>query len=308
VNWPAGPVLIRVPATSANIGPGFDSFGLALSLHDQVTARVIPAGVELEVTGPGAETAGAGEEHLVIRTMRAAFDVIGAQPDGIALSCRNALPHGFGLGSSAAAIVAGVLAARALAGEAGIAALPAARVLGLADELEGHPDNVAACLLGGLTVAWRTAGGIDALHLEPLPRLAPVVCLPTTPLATKVARSVLPATVPHADAAANSARAALLVAALTSRPDLLLPATEDFLHQHYRADSMPATAELIEALRAAGVAAVVSGSGPSVLALPADTTGVSAVTRLAAARPAGGWQVLPIGVDSRGAEVTGPRC
>jgi homoserine kinase len=304
VSWAGESVRVRVPATSANLGPGFDSFGLALDLHDQVSARIIASGVELQVTGVGSETAQAGENHLVIRAMRAAFDVIGLQPGGIALSCRNAVPHGFGLGSSAAAIVAGLLSARALAGPAGLVALPESRLLSLAAELEGHPDNVAACLHGGLTIAWRAVGGVSAARLEPLPEVRPVACVPATPLATHVARGVLPATVPHADAAENSARAALLAAALTSQPDLLLPATEDFLHQRYRADSMPATAALIAQLRAAGIAAVVSGAGPSVLALPADDAGVRAVVRLAESTDRGaGWQVLRLAVDRSGARV-----
>jgi homoserine kinase len=303
--WPAVPVTVRVPATSANLGPGFDSFGLALGLHDVLSARIIPAGVDLQVTGMGQDTAAAGERHLVIRAMRAAFDVVGSQPGGIALQCQNAVPQGFGLGSSAAAIVAGLLAARALAGEAGAAALPDPRVLALATGLEGHPDNVAACLLGGLTIAWRPADGmVRAARLEPAAELRPVVCVPAAPLSTEVARQVLPAAVPHADAAANSARAALLVAALTSRPDLLLAGTEDFLHQRYRAPSMPATAELIAELRAAGIAAAVSGAGPSVLALPADEAGVATVAALAGdSRSGAGWQVLPLAVDGSGAQL-----
>lgn len=298
-------VRVRVPATSANLGPGFDSFGLALALHDEVSARITPAGVKLQVTGEGADTAQAGEQHLVIRAMRAAFDVIGSQPGGIWLSCQNKVPHGFGLGSSAAAIVAGLLSARALAGPAGFVALPDSRLLALATELEGHPDNVAACMRGGLTIAWRGVGGITAARLEPVPELRPVVCVPTTPLATEAARQVLPETVPHADAAANSARAALLVTGLTSQPDLLLAGTEDFLHQSYRADSMPATAALIARLRAAEIAAVVSGAGPSVLALPTDDLGARAVARLAG-RPdrEADWQVLQLSVDSSGAQLT----
>jgi homoserine kinase len=309
-------VRVRVPATSANLGPGFDSFGLALALHDEVSAKIIPSGVELQVTGAGSETAQAGEQHLVVRAMRAAFDVIGAQPGGIALSCQNSVPHGFGLGSSAAAIVAGLLSARALAGPAGLVALPDSKLMALATELEGHPDNIAACLLGGLTIAWPAVGGVTAARLEPLPELRPIVCMPTTALATEVARQVLPANVSLADAAANSARAALLVTALTSQPDLLLAGTEDFLHQRYRADSMPATAALIAELRAAKIPAVVSGAGPSVLALPTDDALAGEAARLAersdhdiedrladSSDHAAHWQVLKLAVDSPGATV-----
>ncbi|HEY2287760.1 MAG TPA: homoserine kinase [Streptosporangiaceae bacterium] len=316
MSWRAGPVAVAVPATSANLGPGFDSFGLALSLHDLVVAEVAPGGLSVKVTGEGAAAADAGEQHLVIRAMRTAFAHLGVQPPGLALSCQNEIPQGFGLGSSAGAICAGLLAARALAGPDGQAALTDETVLALATRMEGHPDNVAACLAGGLTIAWQPlrpalepAGPRPAearvARLLPLPGIAPVLCVPAVPLPTATARQVLPPLVPHADAAANSARAALLVTALTSQPDLLMDATEDFLHQSYRAAAMPGTARLIAALRAAGVAAVVSGAGPSVLALtaagePAGGPGAGEVAAIAAA-DAGEWRVLPLHVDAAGA-------
>ena len=301
-SWPDQPVAVRVPATSANLGPGFDSLGLALSLHDTVRARVLPSGLLVRVTGAGADDVERGEGHLVVRAMRAAFAAIGAQPPGIAISCGNEVPQGFGLGSSAAAIVSGVLAARALAGASGAAALPDDAVLRLATELEGHPDNVAACLLGGLTISWACGSGAQAARLTPLAGLVPVLCVPAVPLSTHTARKALPAEVPHADAAANSARAALLVAALTSRPELLLAGTEDFLHQSYRAAAMPATAALITRLREAGIAAVVSGAGPSVLALTFSgrQPGPAEVTSIAGqAGPV--WRVMTLGVDADGA-------
>jgi homoserine kinase len=306
VSWPQRPVTVRVPATSANLGPGFDSFGLALSLADVVVAQVAPAGLTIEVSGEGAAAAGAGEQHLVVRAMRTGFAHLGLQPPGLRLSCRNEIPQGFGLGSSAAAICGGLLAARALAGRDGRAALPDDTVLALATRLEGHPDNVAACLAGGLTIAWNPAsGGVPGprvARLAPLPGIIPVLCLPATPLPTVTARQVLPPQVPHADAAANSARAALLVTALTSQPGLLLEATEDFLHQPYRAAAMPDTARLIATLRAAAVPAVVSGAGPSVLALTVPGAGPAAaeVTAIAAA-DAADWKVLPLRIDTAGA-------
>jgi homoserine kinase len=302
VSWPDEQVAVRAPATSANLGPGFDSVGLALSLYDTVHARVLPSGVEVQVTGVGAAEVEHGEQHLVIQAMRVAFAAIGAQPPGISILCRNAVPQGFGLGSSAAAIVAGLLAARALAGQPGAAALPEDAILRLAAEIEGHPDNVAACLAGGLTIVWDTAAGVKVAKLTPLPCLAPVLCVPAVPLATQVARQALPAQVPHAAAAANSARAALLIAALTSRPDLLLAGTEDFLHQPYRAASMPATAALVARLREAGIAAVVSGAGPAVLALT-DAGGQPGAADVAEVAAGAGpvWEVLPLTVDAEGA-------
>jgi homoserine kinase len=267
--WTTDVVRVRVPATSANLGPGFDALGLALSLYDDLDAWVCASGLSVEVSGEGADLAGAGEDHLVVRAMRAAFAAIGAQPPGLGLRCVNRIPHGRGLGSSAAAIVAGILAARALAGP-DAAKLPDGALLGLATGLEGHPDNVAACLGGGLTIAWTQDGEPQMVRLEPAASIRPVICVGPAPVRTEVARRLLPGLVPHRDAAANAGRSALLVAALTqlpTEPGTLLAATRDWLHQDYRAEAMPETAALVGRLRAAGVPAVVSGAGPSVLAL-----------------------------------------
>jgi homoserine kinase len=308
-SWPGQPVTVVAPATSANLGPGYDSFGLALGLHDTVEARVIESGVDVEVTGVGEEQHWRPEQHLVIRAMRAGFEATGGQPSGLAIRCRNGVPQGFGLGSSAAAIVSGLVAARALAAIRESAAYPAdvlpdSDVLRLACELEGHPDNVAACQAGGLTIAFDTPTGLGIARLTPLAGLVPVLCVPAVPVATKIARQALPDLVPHADAAANSARAALLIAALTSRPDLLLPGTEDFVHQRYRAATMPGTATLMATLREAGIPAVVSGAGPSVLALTVGDRGADAgeVARIAAEAGVP-WRVLPLRVDTEGARL-----
>ena len=261
-------VRVRVPATSANLGPGFDALGLALSLYDEVEAWVCESGLSIEVSGEGADLAEAGEEHLIVWAMRAAFAVTGGQPPGLGLRCVNRIPHGRGLGSSAAAIVAGILAARALAGP-GAAKLPDDALFGLATGIEGHPDNVAACLAGGLTIAWSADGEPRMARLEPAASIRPVICVGPTPVRTEVARRLLPDLVPHREAAANAGRSALLIAALTqlpTEPATLLAATRDWLHQDYRAEAMPETAALVGRLRAAGIPAVVSGAGPSVLA------------------------------------------
>jgi homoserine kinase len=244
----------------------------------------------------------AGEGHLVVQAMRAGFDATGGQPPGIGLRCVNAIPHGYGLGSSAAAIVAGLLAARALA--PGGRAMTDAEVLHLATRLEGHPDNVAACLTGGLTIAWTSASGARTARLEPVPGLETVVFIPERSLSTAQTRLLLPAAVPHADAAANSARAALLIAGLTVDPALLLAGTEDLLHQPYRTPAMPATADLIGRLRAAGVPAVVSGAGPSVLALTVTGAHPDPSACAAIAEQTGvTWQIIPLRVDLTGATV-----
>lgn len=281
-------VRVTVPATSANLGPGYDSFGLAVSRHDTVTARVRRSGLHIDVAGAGSGALALDEEHLVIRAMRAAFDALGRQPAGLELSCENRIPHGRGLGSSAAAIVTGIELARGLVAE-GRTALDDAAALDLASQLEGHPDNVGACLLGGLSISWTEA---PHDHAQPQPQaqpeaphsravrvavqgVHPVLFIPDEQSGTAAARAALPATVPHADAAFNASRSALLVVALTGRPDLLWSATQDRLHQDYRAAGMPASAALVAVLRDAGIAAVISGAGSSVLALASSADQVS---------------------------------
>jgi len=302
-------VRVRVPATSANLGPGFDALGLALGLHDEVVAAVTASGLDIGVSGEGAEDLlGAGEKHLIVRAMRVAFDDLNvAQPPGLVLRCANRIPHGRGLGSSAAAIVAGVVAARALAG----ASTRPQDVLPLASVLEGHPDNVAPCLFGGLTIAWVAAGpaGLPearAVRLDPHPGVRLVAFIAPAPVSTKVARGLLPAAVPHADAARNAGRAALLVAALTARPDVLLDGTEDKLHQDYRAPAMPHSHDLVTRLRAACVPAVVSGAGPSVLAFLTGDLAEDDLKRLdsIAAETGIDWHISPLVVERQGASVT----
>ncbi|MBO4142603.1 homoserine kinase [Micromonospora tulbaghiae] len=288
-----GPVRVQVPATSANLGPGFDALGLALGRHDDVTAEVTGGGVRVSVTGEGAGELPSDERHLIVTAMRATFDALGAQPAGLALECVNRIPQARGLGSSSAAIVAGVLAARALVAD-GEQRMDDDAALRLAAELEGHPDNVAPCLLGGFTIAWTEPGGARAVSLPVVPAVRPTVFVPAERGLTSVARAALPATVPHADAASNAGRAALLVHALTADPALLLPATVDRLHQDQRAPGMPGTAALVAALRAADVAAVVSGAGPTVLALSEVPAGFQAGTD---------WRRWELPIDVSGARV-----
>jgi homoserine kinase len=284
----AAPVRVRVPATSANLGPGFDAFGLALGLYDDVVARIGESGVHVDVAGEGADDVPRDRRNLVVRAMRAAFDRLGGQPRGLELVCANRIPHGRGLGSSAAAIVAGVLAARELV----LGGLPDSDVLSLCAEIEGHPDNVAACLLGGFTIAWRSGDSVSAVSLPVHADVAPVAFVPGSRSSTAKARRLLPSTVSHADAAVNAGRAALFVEALGRRPDLLMDATEDLLHQPYRAEAMPRSAALMASLRAGGVPAVVSGAGPTVLAFGGADFNAGR-----------GWTATPLPVDREGAQV-----
>jgi homoserine kinase len=291
----AGAVHVRVPATSANLGPGFDAVSLALALYDDAVARIGDDGLVLDVAGEGADEVPNDESHLVARAMRSVFERLGGQPRGIELVCANRIPHRRGLGSSAAAIVAGVLIGRALV-VGGDTALPNADVLALAAELEGHPDNVAACLLGGLAIAWSGDGGTDAVRLPPDPAISPVVFVPPATASTGEARDLLPEQVPHADAAFNAARSALLVAALTTRPEMLLAATDDRLHQPYRAESIGESTTLMSKLRAAGLPAVISGAGPTVLVLARTPDEVEAALE----RAPEGWRVEQVAIAPRG--------
>jgi homoserine kinase len=294
------PLTVSVPATSANLGPGFDALGLALDHRDRVTAQLADdPGVEISVHGAGAGTVPLDEGHLVHRSMCAAFEHMGAEVPGLRLDCHNVIPHARGLGSSSAAIVAGVCLARALVA-GGSLLMDDDEVLSLAADLEGHPDNVAPALLGGFTVAYRDGGRFRAAGVAVDPRVQVVAFVPPDGVETAVARGLLPSAVPHADAAANAGRAALLVAALSRQPELLLAATEDRLHQDYREAAMPRSLELVRALRADGLAAVVSGAGPSVLVLT-DAGSQSAVAARAPAR----WQALTVPIDRYGARVTG---
>jgi homoserine kinase len=294
----AAPVRVRVPATSANLGPGFDALGLALSLHDEVMVQVSDtAELVVDVAGMGAAAVPRNGRHLVVRSMRAAFKRLGGAPRGLHVVCANHIPHGRGLGSSAAAIVAGVVAARGLVA-GGQERMDDAAVLSLAAELEGHPDNVAACLRGGLTVAWGGAADARAVAVPVDRRIAPVAFVPGSSSSTRAARRLLPEVVPHPDATRNAGRAALLVHALRSDPALLMAATEDLLHQPYRAPAMPRSAALVAELRDAGIPAVVSGAGPTVLALTTTRTRESA-----AAHARRGWTAMALDVDPAGATI-----
>ncbi|HSP36960.1 MAG TPA: homoserine kinase [Frankiaceae bacterium] len=298
---PAEGLSVRVPATSANLGPGFDTLGLALALYDELDLELTAGGLEVTPYGD----VPVDERNLVVRALRTAFAATGAQPAGLRLTYTSRIPHARGLGSSSAAICAGVVAALALRGVA--ADDPFA--LELAAGIEGHPDNVAPCLLGGLTVAYYEGRVARAVRLEPAAAVTPVVFVPPVRTSTEQSRAALPDVVPHADAAFSAGRAALLVAALTSRPDRLLEGTEDRLHQAFRLSAVPVTLRLLRALREAGIAAVLSGSGPSVLALCRSADEADEAVAVVAGVPpeAGGLQVYRPAVDRSGSVLLASR-
>lgn len=299
VTFVDGPVHVSVPATSANLGPGFDSLGLALDLRDELEAEVIGSGLVVEVSGAGADDVARDESNLVVRSMRVALAAIGATAPGLRLTCTNAIPHARGLGSSSAAIVGGLALARDLVA-GGRLLLDDTAVFRLAAGIEGHPDNVAPALLGGFVISGRDDD--DEFYAVPStidPRITTVVFVPPDPVSTELARGLLPLEVPHAEAAAGAGRTALLVAALAGKPEQLLRATRDHLHQEYRRPAMPDSLALIDLLRGEGVPAIVSGAGPTVLAF---TQGGSAGRDLAARCPFG-WEAHLLAVDHEGVRV-----
>ena len=305
-----GPVRVEVCATSANLGPGFDCLGLALDLRDTMEARFTDDGeVTVEVHGQGAGTVPTDASNLVARVVHtglATFDESGQLSGrGVQLRCANAIPHSRGLGSSAAAIVGGLTLAAHLAGAAD--ELTAAQLLALATRLEGHPDNVAAGVLGGATIAWMESGGAGpvgrAARYEVHPDVVPLLVIPSAEASTAAARVALPSVVDHADAAFNAGRSALLVHALSREPRLLLAATEDRLHQQQRRGVYPGSLRLVDLVRAEGVAAAISGAGPAVIAFAIDGSGTELAGRLTDLAGSGSEVLMP-GVADVGIRVT----
>jgi homoserine kinase len=264
-----------VAASSANLGPGFDSLGLALSLYDEIIVETTESGLVVEVDGEGAGQLALGAEHLVVQAVRRGLHAAGVNAPGLVVRCHNAIPHSRGLGSSAAAVVGGLAAVNGLVTQAGSTPLSETELIQLSSEFEGHPDNAAAAVLGGAVVSWIDSScdppgfGAVPLRLHPDIRFFPAI--PEERSLTAQTRVLLPAQVSHYDARFNVSRAALLVVALTERPDLLMAATEDVLHQPQRAPAMPASAEYLRLLRRYGVAAVLSGAGPAVIALSTES-------------------------------------
>lgn len=306
---PGESIEVEVPASTGNVGPGYDSLGLALGHYDTVEIGVLESGLEFELHGEGCESVPRTEDHLVVRCARAAWAAAGlADQPGLRVVAHNRIPHGRGMGSSASCAVAGVVAANALLAES--ARLTDRQVFQVCAAIEGHPDNVAPSLHGGLTISWGEPGEWETAPVTVHDDVVPVVAIPNYEVSTALARSLLPAQVEHRAAAVNAGRAALLVEALTHRPELLLPATADALHQPFRAPAMPPSAALVSYLRDRGHAALISGAGPTVLALApsADAGRVEAAITDFAAHPDEErehvtWRVLRLTVPRQGARV-----
>lgn len=310
-------VAVTVSASSGNVGPGFDSLGLALGHYDCVEVEVAQSGLEFDLHGEGSESVPRTEAHLLVRAIRSTWAAAGlrVQPGlegqpGLRIRAHNRIPHGRGMGSSASCAVAGVVAANALLAES--MRLDDHAVLQICAGLEGHPDNVAPSLHGGLTISWGEPGAWHSAPVTVHDDVVPVVAIPNYEVSTALARSLLPAQVEHRTAAVNAGRAALLVEALTRRPELLLPATADGLHQPFRAPAMPPSAALVQRLREEGHAAIVSGAGPTVLTLaPSEASAEAAQSVIAdfaghpeAEREHVTWRVLRLTVPHQGAKVS----
>lgn len=295
-------VTAQIPATTANLGPGFDCMGLSLAIFDTVSLEGADGDVdEIVIDGVGADTLPRDGSHMVLATIRELFDQQGWEVPAVRLSCLNRIPHGQGLGSSASAIVAGLVTGKAYAATLGYDTSDVDLVQ-IGSDMDGHPDNVAPCINGGLNVSWDDDGRWGVAHLDPHPEIRAILAIPQTVLSTKVARGLIPETVPHRDAVRNSSRAALAIHAFTRDPSLLLPATEDFLHQRYRAQAYASSYGLMERLRQRGVAAAISGAGPAVIMFVTGEDDELIREEIAAAE--GGFQMVPVGIDLAGARLS----
>ncbi len=294
-------VTVKVPATSANLGPGFDTLGMALSYYDELIVEAVAgSGAVVVVHGEGAGEVATDENNLVVKSIAYTFAKYAQKLPGLKLTAHNIIPHGRGMGSSGAAVVSGIVAAKGLLD--GLVEISDEDLLTIATELEGHPDNVAPALFGGLTIAWEDESGPHHKKLFVHRGVSPLELVPNHKMSTALARSLQPESVPHDDAVFNVSRSALLIAALTQSPELLLAATEDRLHQDYRAAAMPETDAIVKLMREHGHAAVVSGAGPSVLVLASDPAQRLEAAKLAA-KHYPDWQALLLAVDFKGATV-----
>jgi homoserine kinase len=294
-------VHVRVPATSANLGPGFDALGLALALHNEVRATEAET-VSVRIEGHGASHLPTDRRNVVARGVRLAYDAAGRAFKGVTLECVNGIPAARGLGSSAAAWVGGLAAGNALCG----APLDRDALLALAAKSEGHPDNVAAAIFGGLTVSCVAGDVVRAIALPVPSSLTWVTLIPEITSATSEARAVLPSSVPREDAVFNVQRVALLLAALQAgRADALATALDDRLHQPYRLKLFPWMPSIVDAARDAGaLGCVLSGAGPALLAIVSgDGARVARAMEAALGRAGIAGSARSLAVDSTGAVV-----
>jgi homoserine kinase len=284
MTFPAKPLHLRLPATSANLGPGFDALGLAMAFYLTIDARPAES-FEIAATGRNADLCGDTRNSLILATYTSVLTANGQAVVPLHLDLKNEIPLGMGCGSSAAALLAGVL----LADHFGNLSWSKQQILEEASRREGHPDNVAACFLGGMTASSDSKNHVVTATCGENLNWNLFVTLPSVSLATEKARALLPATYTRADAVANVQNTALLVAAFAlDRGDLLRTAMQDRIHQPYRMEACPLLSKLLPLVETPGVFGVaLSGAGPSVLVIAEETSGtnLSAVIRQAAADP-----------------------
>lgn len=291
---------MRVPASSANLGPGFDSVGLALGIFDEVEATVSGTQLVITVDGHGAGEVPMDEGHLVWRSACSMWQYLDVDPPrGLILHCHNEIAHSRGVGSSAAAIVVGLAVGLALVRDGIDDAWSLTLINQLASDIEGHPDNASASVYGGCTLSWADDHGGGWRTVRPLlhSQIRPIVFVPAATLSTEKARAVLGETVGLSVAASTAGRSALLIEAITRDPTLLLPATRDWLHQEARRSAYSYSMELVEWLREDGYAAAISGAGPAVLVLGTDEN-VAQIVGLGKE-----WRVLTPGVPDTGVRI-----
>lgn len=298
------PVTVRVPATVANLGPGFDALGAAVRLHLEIHIEPRRQSIDLSLEGEGAQELPTDDSNLVVSSMGAFFEHVGRRPAGFAIHIKNPIPLASGLGSSAAAVVGGLTAARAVTG----AQVPQTEMVRLATELEGHADNVMPALLGGLVVCYRSNGELRHMRMDPSERLVPMLCVPREGFPTKKARTGLPDSVSFEDAQYTASRAALLVAAITSGAgaDVLADAMSDRLHEPHRLKLVPQTAELYEELNGVGLPVSLAGAGPSLLIVvprPEAATRAEQIRRILKSRDEG-WRLFVSEWEPQGATST----
>lgn len=308
MTFAATKVRVDVPATSANLGPGFDTAGLALGFYDTVTVEALPSeAIDITIHGEGADYLPRDERHLVVGAIREASNEFDLPQFGLRLTAFNNIPQSRGMGSSASAIVAGVSAAAGLAGLDVKDTAVKDAIFNISARIEGHPDNVAPAVYGGMTVSWKEvdSAAFHTVQYRVADAMNAWVFIPDFELSTEKARQVLPHQVPYADALMNVSRVALLPAAMERGDNgLLFEATVDTLHQQYRAPLMQPSADLVKFLRSHGYASTISGAGPCVLCLHAADDTAKLSNLVSHAIDFGHWRMEHLAIDHRGVAVS----